>query len=71
MRNGITTLFAARDLPDGIAIDRHMQRNRQQECIRFLNQIERAVPAGNTIHANLMCSTEDHSSKMTVGSDKP
>src|SRR5580704_1550356 len=32
-------------------IDRAMQRHRHQEFIRFLNVIEKQVPAGKTIHA--------------------
>ena len=52
-RNGTTTLFAALSVLDGRVIGRNMQRHRHQEFIRFLNVIERDVPAGKTIHAIL------------------
>jgi transposase len=38
---------------DRAVIGRNMQRHRHQEFIRFLNAVERAVPAGKTIHAIL------------------
>jgi transposase len=50
-RNGTTTLFAALNVLDGTVIGRNMQRHRHQEFIRFLNEIERSVPAGKVIHA--------------------
>jgi transposase len=50
-RNGTTTLFAALDVLDGKVIGRCMQRHRHQEFIRFLNAVERAVPAGKLVHA--------------------
>jgi transposase len=53
VRNGTTTLFAALDVLDGTVISRCMQRHRHQEFIRFLNAVERAVPAGRLIHAIL------------------
>ena len=52
-RNGTTTLFAALSVLDGRVIGRNMQRHRHQEFIRFLNVVERGVPAGKTIHAVL------------------
>ena len=52
-RHGTTTLFAALDVLEGTVIGRCMQRHRHQEFIRFLNTIERAVPAGKMIHAIL------------------
>ena len=52
-RNGTTTLFAALDVLDGQVIGRCMQRHRHQEFIRFLNGIERQVPAGKVIHVIL------------------
>jgi transposase len=51
-RHGTTTLFAALNLLDGSVVGR-MQRHRHQEFIRFLNEIERAVPAGKLIHVVL------------------
>ena len=52
-RNGTTTLFAALNVLDGTVIGQNMARHRHQEFIRFLNRIERAVPAGSTIHVIL------------------
>jgi len=52
-RHGTTTLCAALNLLDGSVIGRCMQRHRHQEFIRFLNQIERTVPAGKLIHVVL------------------
>jgi hypothetical protein len=47
-RRGTTTLFAAMNVLDGTVIGRNMQRHRHQEFIRFLNAMEREVPAGKT-----------------------
>jgi len=64
-RHGTTTLFAALNVLDGTVIGRNMQRHPlpgsaclharegHQEFIRFLNDVEREVPAGKTIHAIL------------------
>ena len=52
-RNGTTTLFAALNVLDGTVIGRCMARHRHQEFLRFLNAIEREVPAGKVIHAIL------------------
>ena len=54
IRNGTTTLFAAFNVLDGSVIGRNMQRHRHQEFIRFLNQIERDVPAGKVIHVKVV-----------------
>ena len=43
-------LFAALNVLDGTVIGQNMQRHRHQEFIRFLNEIERSVPAGKVIH---------------------
>jgi transposase len=50
-RHGTTTLFAALNTLDGIVLGRCMQRHRHQEFIRFLNAVERTVPAGKLVHA--------------------
>src|SRR3954469_24501192 len=50
-RHGTTTLFAALNTLDGVVLGRCMQRHRHQEFIRFLNDVERAVPAGKLIKA--------------------
>src|SRR5215212_6203240 len=52
-RHGTTTLFAALNTLDGIVLGRCMQRHRHREFLRFLNQVEAAVPAGKLIHAIL------------------
>lgn len=52
-RHGTTTLFAALNVLDGSVIGQCMQRHRHQEFIRFLNRIERDVPAGKLIHVIL------------------
>ena len=50
-RNGTTTLFAAMNILDGTVIGRHSERHRHQEFIAFLEQIDKAAPAGREIHA--------------------
>ena len=50
-RHGTTTLFAALNVLDGRVIGRCMQRHRHEEFIRFLNTVERDVPAGKLIEA--------------------
>ena len=52
-RNGTTTLFAALNILEGTVIGQNMARHRHQEFIRFLNLIERDVPAGKIIHVIL------------------
>jgi transposase len=52
-RHGTTTLFAALNVLDGTVIGRCMARHRHQEFIRFLNAIEREVPAGKVLHVIL------------------
>ena len=50
-RRGTTTLFAALNVLEGTVIGRCMQRHRHEEFIRFLNAVERGVPAGRIIEA--------------------
>jgi transposase len=52
-RHGTTTLFAALDVLEGKVIGRCMQRHRHQEFIRFLNAVEREVPADKAVHVVL------------------
>jgi transposase len=52
-RNGTTTLFAALDVLQGKLIGRCMQRHRHQEFIRFLNTVNRQVPAAKAVHVVL------------------
>ncbi len=49
-RHGTTSLFAALDIATGKIIGRCQRQHRQQEFVRFLNQIERTVPPGLEIH---------------------
>ena len=50
-RNGTTTLFAALNILDGTVVGRCMPSHTHKEFIKFLNAVERAVPAGKIIHA--------------------
>src|SRR3954469_19311004 len=52
-RNGTTTLFAALDVLEGKVVGRCMQRHRHQEFIRFLNAVEKTVPAPKAMHVIL------------------
>jgi hypothetical protein len=52
-RNGTTTLFAVLNVLKGKVVARCMSHHRHQAFIKFLNAIERAVPAGKVIHAIL------------------
>jgi hypothetical protein len=51
--HGTTTLFAALSMLDGTTIGRGMQRHLHSEFIRFLNAVERDVPAGKLSHTVL------------------
>jgi transposase len=50
-RNGTTTLFAALNVLDGTVVGRCMPKHTHAEFIKFLNAVERTVPAGKIIHA--------------------
>jgi transposase len=52
-RHGTTTLFAALNVLDGTVIGQNMQRHRHQEFIRFLNRLEREIPADKDVHVIL------------------
>jgi transposase len=52
-RNGTTTLFAALNVLDGSVTGRNIARHRHQEFIRFLNELEREIPVGKTVHVIL------------------
>jgi len=52
-RNGTTTLFAALNVLEGTVMGRNMQQHRHQEFIRFLNALDRDIPAGKLVHAIL------------------
>jgi transposase len=49
-RNGTTTLFAALNVLEGTVIGQCMPRHRHNEFRAFLKKIDRAVPAGLSIH---------------------
>jgi hypothetical protein len=53
IRNGTTTLFAPLNLLDWTVIGQCMQRHRHQEFLRFLNRLERDIPAGRLIRVIL------------------
>jgi DDE superfamily endonuclease len=59
-RHGTTTLFAALDVLEGKVIGRCMQRHRHrhQEFIRFLNAIEKTVPAKKTVLYSVSTSVD-------------
>jgi transposase len=52
-RHGTTTLFAAFNVLDGMVLGRCMHKHTHHEFIRFLNAVEREVPAGKIVHAIL------------------
>ena len=52
VRNGTTSLFAALDVATGKVIGKCHRRHRHQEFVRFLDEIDAAIPAedGVTVH---------------------
>lgn len=49
-RHGTTSLFAALDVQAGTVVARCMPRHRAQEFRKFLDEVERNVPAGLDVH---------------------
>ena len=49
-RNGTTTLFAAFNILNGKVIGTCQQRHRSQEFVRFLNHLEKQLPAEQQVH---------------------
>ena len=49
-RHGTTTLFAALDVKSGKVIGECMPRHRAKEFLKFLRQIDKAVPARRDVH---------------------
>ena len=49
-RHGTTSLFAALDMATGEVIGRTYRRHRHQEVLRFLREIDKAVPKDQEIH---------------------
>lgn len=52
-RHSPNTLFAALNVLEGTVFGRNIQRHRHQQFIRFLNALEREIPAGKVVHAIL------------------
>ncbi|MEU4704781.1 IS630 family transposase [Nonomuraea dietziae] len=50
VRHGTTSLFAALNIATGQIVGSHHRKHRHQEFIRFLNQIDREVPADLDVH---------------------
>ena len=53
IRNGTTTLVRRPERARRPVIGQCMQRHRHQEFMRFLNRLERAIPAGKLVHVVL------------------
>src|SRR5512133_3237978 len=53
IRHGTTTLFAALNVLTGMVIGECLPRHRHREFLRFLNRLERAIPAGKLVHVVL------------------
>lgn len=49
-RHGTTSLFAALDIATGKVIGKCQKQHRQQEFLKFLDQIDRTVPASRDVH---------------------
>ena len=49
-RHGVTSLFAAMDVASGVTISTCYRRHRQQEFLRFLNEVDANLPAGLDVH---------------------
>jgi len=49
-RHGTTTLFAALDVKSGTVIGDCMPRHRAKEFLKFLRQIDKAMPARRDVH---------------------
>jgi transposase len=45
-RHGVTSLFAAMDVASGVTISTGYRRHRQQEFVKFLNEVDENLPAG-------------------------
>ncbi len=62
-RHGTTTLFAALDVKAGTVIGQCMKRHRAREFRRFLDAVERNVPADLDIHV-IMDNASSHKTKL-------
>ena len=64
-RNGTTSLFVALEVASGRVIGETYRRHRHQEVLRFLLQVEKAVPEDQEIHIILdNYATHKHSRVM-------
>ena len=52
IRQGTTTLFAARNVFDGTVIGQCQPRHRHQQFLRFLDRLEAAVDLCYDVHAH-------------------
>jgi transposase len=62
-RHGTTSLFAALDVRAGTVVGRCMPRHRAPEFRRFLDEVERSVPAALDIHV-VMDNAGSHKTKL-------
>ena len=62
-RHGTTSLFAALDVQAGTVIGKCMPRHRTQEFRKFLDEVERNVPAGLDVHV-VMDNYGTHKTKL-------
>ena len=70
LRNGTTTLFAALNVLDGNVTGQCMQCHRHQGLVRFLNRLERDIPAGKTVHV-ILDNYPRHKHPKATGTPKP
>lgn len=69
-RHGTTTLFAAFNILNGRVISSCLPRHRAKEFIRFLNQLEKEVPADQDVHL-IMDNYSTHKSALVQSWLKP
>ncbi len=62
-RHGVTTLFAALDVKAGTIVGKCMPRHRAREFRKFLDEVERNVPADLDIHV-VMDNASSHKTKL-------
>jgi transposase len=62
-RHGVTTLFAALDVKAGTIVGKCMPRHRAQEFRKFLDEVERNVPANLDIHV-IMDNASSHKTRL-------
>jgi transposase len=69
-RHGTTTLFAAFNILNGKVISSCLPRHRAQEFVRFLNQLDKEVPADQDVHL-VMDNYSTHKSAVVQRGLKP